>query len=329
MAKKNAAEKSDKKMPYLALLIAVVAIAAISYIIISSSTTKPQECPHSNCTAQATPKQNLSNVVRFIGRVMDSYTDLAYASPTTPRFLPEDEMWEEVVVLNRTGSAKTVKIRVYDFNLTLESVMVEGPKPLSLSNDEVVAKGVVRLNGKLNCSQDKIRAFVFFDLYCPPCITAENNITALKQKFNNSVNFEYKIILTHSYDLAQKYGLDNVTKAAGYLLCSRAQGRLEEFKNCTIEKYMKHEEVPLTPDELTECVNSSSLNMSALDECVSSFYVDLNRDRMLAETYSLVGSVQTTPAGAPLVTVDCMYKAEPQYAEAAICYAHPELEECK
>jgi len=324
-------EKKDTKFPYTAVLlvVAIIVIATLSYIIVSRPPAGPQYNIINFTVITPTPKHNISEVKNFMARVMDSYTDLPYANPTTPYFRDQEGVWEEMVLMNSSGSAKNVLIRVYDSNLTLESVMLEAPKPLSISNDQVVANGVVRLNGKLNCSQNKIMAFVFFDLYCPPCIAAEKKIDQMKQKFNNSVDFEYKIILTHSYDLAPKYGLENVSKAAGYLLCARAQGKLDEFKSCAIDAYMKHAEVPLSDIELSSCVNSTSLNKTALDVCMSSYYLDLNRDNMLAETDSLVGTVQTAPAGAPVVTVDCMYKAEPDYAEAAICYAHPELQECK
>jgi thiol-disulfide isomerase/thioredoxin len=314
------------RVPYILLLICIVAIAALSYLIVSMSEVKSPQCPAQNCTTAASPKQNISAVTHFIGRVMDSYTDLAYASPTTPKFIAEDGVWEEVVILS--SSVKNVRIRVYDSNLTLQSVFVEGPKPLELSNDEVVARGVVKLNGKLSCSENKTRVFVFFDLYCPPCLAAESTIDGLKQKFNNSITVEYKIVPTHSYDLVTKYG-SNVTRALGYLLCARAQDKLEELKNCTEDVYKKHQEVPLTEEELTKCVNASSLNTTELSTCMSSYNIDMNRDWMLAEEYSLVGSFKTTPAGTPVITVDCQYKAEPQYAEAAICYAHPELKECK
>ncbi|MCX6775723.1 MAG: DsbA family protein [Candidatus Micrarchaeota archaeon] len=324
-------KKKATKFPYTAVLLvlAIIVIAALSYIIVSRPPAGPQYNVINLTILTPTPKHNISEVKRFMARVMDSYSDLPYADPTTLYFRDEKGLWEEVVLMNKSGSAKNVMIRVYDSNLTLENIFVEGPKPIVLSNDEVVTKGVVKLSGKLNCSQDKIRAFVFFDLYCPPCIAAENKIDELRQKFNSSMDFEYKIILTHSYDLAPKYGLENVTKAAGYLLCSRAQGKLEEFKRCAIDAYMKHEEVPLTPDELSQCVNSTSLDITALDECMGSYYVDLNRDRTLAETYSIVETKQLYAVGAPVVTVDCMYKAEVAYAEAAICYAHPELPECR
>jgi protein-disulfide isomerase len=325
MQKKNA---SITKVPFMLLIICIVGIALLSYLIVSWPAPKQQECPTQNCTATIMPKQNISDVVHFIGRAMDSYTDLAYAAPTTPKFLPDGKIWEEFVVLNRSGSPLGVRIRVYDSNLTLQSIMVEGPKPLSLSEDEVVAQGVVKLNGKINCSQDKIRVFVFFDLYCPPCLAAESQIAELMQKFNSSVSFEYKIIPTHSYDLATKYG-SNVTRALGYLLCAMAQDKLDEMKSCTEDAYKKHQEVPLTENELTTCVNKSSLDAKELDTCMSSYNIDINRDWTLAETYGLVGTIQTIPAGAPIITVDCQYKAEPQYAEAAICYAHPELKECK
>lgn len=256
---------------------------------------------------------------------MDSYTDLPYAAPTTPKFT-SNGLWEEDVVLNQSG--KTVKIFVNDSTLTLQSIFVEGPKAPTISNDEVVAQGVVKLNGKLNCSQDKIRVFVFFDLYCSPCLAAESEVAELKQKFNDSVSVEYKIIPTHSYDLVPKYG-SNVTRALGYLLCAREQDKLDELKNCTETAYEKHYEVPLSEYELRTCINSTSLNVTELDTCMQSYNVDMNKDWMLAETYSLVGAIQTEPAGAPVITVDCQYKAESQYAEAAICYAHPELKECK
>ncbi len=326
MAKKTA---PVSKTPYLLLLFCIVAIALLSYLIVSRPNATPQECPAQNCTVLESPKHNISEVSHFMGRVMDSYTDLAYAAPTTPKFIPNDKVWEETVLLNITGTPRSVRISVYDSNLTLQSVMIEGPKPLALSNDEVVAKGVVKLNGKLSCSEDTIRVFVFFDLYCPPCLAAEKQVEELRQKFNGSnVSFEYKIIPTHSYDLATKYG-SNVTRALGYLLCARAQDKLEQLKNCTEDAYKKHQEVPLTEDELRKCVNSTSLNTTELDICMSSYNIDMNRDWVLAETYSLVGTIQTTPSGAPVMTVDCQYKAEPQYAEAAICYAHPELKECK
>ncbi|NYZ78786.1 hypothetical protein H0N99_01420 [Candidatus Micrarchaeota archaeon] len=316
------------KIPYMLLMICVVAIALLSYLIVSWPASKPQECPAQNCTVAPAPKHNVSEVSHFIGRVMDSYSDLAYAEPTTPKFIPNDSIWEESLVLNRTGSPLGVRIRVYDSNLTLQSVFVEGPKPLSISADEVVAKGVVKLNGKLSCSENKTRVFVFFDLYCPPCLAAESKVEELKQKFNDSVSFEYKIIPTHSYDLVQKYG-SNVTRALGYLLCARVQGKLDELKNCSEDAYKKHQEIPLTEDELIACVSSSSLNTTTLDVCMSSYNIDMNRDWMLAETFSLVGTIQTVPSGAPVITVDCQYKAEPAYAEAAICYAHPELKGCK
>jgi len=323
-------KKEAKSFPYAAVLlvIAIIVIAALSYIIMSRPAAGPQYNVINFSIVTPTPKHNISEVKRFMARVMDSYSDLPYADPATPYFRDQEGVWEEMVLMNKSGNAKNVIIRVYDSNLSLQSVMVEGPKPFTISDDEVVARGVVKLNGKLNCSFDKTRVFVFFDLYCPPCIAAEKKIEELKQKFN-SVDFEYKIILTHSYDLAPKYGLENVTKAAGYLLCSRAQGKLEEFKKCAIDAYMKHEEVPLSDLELRSCVNSTSLNTTALDACMGSFYIDLNKDEMLAETYSIAGNIQTVPSGAPVVTVDCMYKSEPEYTEAAICYAHPEFQECR
>ncbi|QLJ52911.1 MAG: hypothetical protein Sv326_0736 [Candidatus Fermentimicrarchaeum limneticum] len=322
------AKNANTKTCYIIILIAVAAFAAISYLIFARSTCQRCECPVQNCTA-STPKQNLSNVKSFMGRVMDSYSDLAFADPVTPSFIPQEGVWESAVLLNRSGSTKTVRIRVYDSNLTLESVLVEGPKPPSLSSDEVVANGIVKMSGRINCSEDKIRLFVFFDLYCPPCIADEKIIDEARQKFNQSVNFDYKIIMTHSYDLANTYDLENVSRAAGYLLCSRAQGKLDEFKQCAVEAYMKHEEVPLNMTELNDCANSTSLNATALDGCMGSYYLDLNKDRMLAESYGLVGFTQTVPSGAPVVTVDCLYKAQADYVEKLICYAHPELEECK
>jgi protein-disulfide isomerase len=327
MAKKIERTAPVTRTPYLLLLICIVGIAALSYLIISNPQLK-QECPPQNCTTAATPKHNVSEVSHFIGMVMDSYTDLVYAEPTTPKFIANEGIWEEDVLLNNTGSSKGIAIRVYDSNLTIQRIMVEGPKPLALSNNEVVANGVVKLNGKLSCSQDKIRVFVFFDLYCPPCLAAESTIDELKQKFNDSVSFEYKIIPTHSYDLAQTYG-PNVTRALGYLLCARDQDKLEELKNCTEDAYKKHQEVPLREEELRTCVNATSLNVTELDMCMSTYQIDINRDWALAETFSLVGTIQNTPSGAPVVTVDCQYKAEPKYAEAAICYAHPELKQCK
>lgn len=313
------------KTPYLVLLLCIVAIAFLSYLIVNMPEVKQPQRPTQNCTAALVPKHNISEVTHFIGRVMDSYTDLPYATPTTPRFT-SDGLWEEDVVLNQSG--KGVKIFVNDSSLTLQNIFVEAPNTPKISNDEVVIMGVVKLNGKVNCSEDKINAFVFMDLYCSPCLAAESTIAGLKQKFNKSVDFQYKIIPTHTYDLEPKYG-SNVTRALGYLLCAREQNQLDELKNCTETAYEKHYEVPLSEDELRTCVNSTSLNVTALDTCMQSYNLDMSRDWILAETYSLVGAVQTEPAGAPVVVIDCQYKAEAQYAEAAICYAHPELNECK
>jgi thiol-disulfide isomerase/thioredoxin len=324
MAKKIERTAPTTRIPYIILLVCIVAIAALSYFIISQPQVK-QECPAQNCTAAPAPKHNASEVSRFFGKVMDSYTDLAYAAPTTPKF-NSNGLWEEDVVLNQSG--KIVKMFVNDSGLALQSIFVEAPIAPTLSNDEVVATGVVKMSGKISCSESKPLVFVFFDLYCPPCLAAESKVQKLEQKFNKSVSFEYKIIPTHTADLEKMYG-SNVTRALGYLLCARAQGSLDKFKNCTEGAYEKHQETPLTENELGACVNSSSLNTTALDVCMSSYSIDMNRDLMLAETFSLAGTTQTVPAGAPVVTVDCQYKAIPDYAETAICYAHPELKECK
>lgn len=310
----------------------LLALLFASIIFLSGCTAAPpfNECPDCNAT-KVQPKRSVEEVKNFIGRIMDSYTDLLYAEPTTPVFISNEKIWEEVVILQTTGGVKTVRIRVYDESLSLENVYISGPVPRTFSNDMVVTKGVVKLTGKLNCSEDKIMVMEFFDLYCDPCIDAQGKMLQFRNKFNESIEYEYKFLLTHSLDLAPKYGLENVSKGLEYFVCVRntaSEGMFEEFKECAIEAYSKHKETPLEPAELDACILWKS-NRSELDECLRTAYIDLNRDRLLAETYSIVGTNEHPPMGTPTIVVDCQYKTSVDYAEKALCYAHPELKECK
>jgi hypothetical protein len=308
-------------------------VLLISIIFLSGCINTPQQCPDCNAT-KVQPKRSAQEIKTFIGRIMDSYTDLVFSEPTTPIFRSDEKIWEEILTLQTASGTKTVKIRIYDENMSLENVYISGPVPGTFSSDVVVAKGVVKLTGKLNCSEDKIRVMEFFDLYCDPCILAQEKMQQFRNKFNESIKYENKLLMTHSYDLVVKYGYENVSRGLEYLACVRNkvnESMFETYKECVIAAYLKHKETPLEPAELESCLswkmNDTDLNETR--ECVKTAYLDLNRDRALAESYSLVGTSEYPPMGTPVVVIDCQYKTSVDYAEKALCYTHPEIKECK
>jgi len=177
--------------------------------------------------------------------------------------------------------------------------------------------GIAPIPGKLSCSEGgKLKVMLFTDPYCEACLRAEEPIAQLRNKFNQSIDFEYRLLLTDTLALAKRFGYENASLTAKYLICAREQGNdiLDPIKACALEKYGGHTGTPPSKDELDECLSSAQgLDVSSFNACVESADQLIDFDNKLAFTY--LAPIPITPR----VVIDCTAKATPRAAEYAIC----------
>ncbi|MFH1286125.1 MAG: hypothetical protein ABIH99_06110 [Candidatus Micrarchaeota archaeon] len=185
--------------------------------------------------------------------------------------------------------------------------------------------GIVPLQGKINCAPDgegSVNVMEFIDPYCPFSISNIQLMNELRTKFGSSLEYEPHLTFTHSLALAPAHGLSNITTAYNYIACAREQGKFDEYRVCFTNTYTKHEEVPLTLDELNNCAVTAQLDNETLKTCLENDALDLvDFDNKLGQTYFIDRT--------PLVVVNCQYKTRAPLAEYAICYEYPETKGCE
>ncbi|MEM3030350.1 MAG: DsbA family protein [Candidatus Micrarchaeia archaeon] len=177
--------------------------------------------------------------------------------------------------------------------------------------------GIAPIPGKLSCSEGgRLKVMLFTDPYCEACLRAEEPIAQLKAKFNESIDFEYRLLLTDTQLLAKNFGYENASLAASYFACAREQGNavLDPVKECALAAYRNHAGTPLSKDELDACLpRATALDVASFDACLQTANQLLDFDNKLALTY-----LAPTPI-TPRVVIDCTVKATPRTAEYAIC----------
>ncbi|MEM4390072.1 MAG: DsbA family protein [Candidatus Micrarchaeia archaeon] len=177
--------------------------------------------------------------------------------------------------------------------------------------------GIAPIPGKLSCSEGgRLKVMLFTDPYCEACLRAEEPIAQLKNKFNQSIDFEYRLVLTETERMAKNFSYENASLAARYFVCAREQGNavLDPLKECALAAYRNHTGTPLSKDELDACLSrAAALDAASFDACLQTAHQLLDFDNKLALTY--LAPIPITPR----VVIDCTVRATPRTAEYAIC----------
>ena len=318
---------------YATFLLALIAVVLLVYMIAFAPPSQappsatptptaaqtPQPCP------EATPTHSVEEAKMYLARVMASYSDMIYAEVPTPAFNPHTGMWEANITIARNNTIQRVFIRIMDSPaLQLDKAYLEGPKPPIISENWVVTNGTIRIAGKIPCVPEagcgnKTCVWEFADPYDRYSVAAEDKMSAFLARHNVSVEFTYRILLTHSTYLENSYGKEEVERIAKYFICAQDQGLLAPLKKCALDKYKtKGVDAPLTKSELDACL-PEGLDAETFERCISTAYARIASDRTLAETYLGINGLTT-----PSVVFGCQYRVHPTYLEHGFCSIFPD-----
>ncbi|MEM3400255.1 MAG: DsbA family protein [Candidatus Micrarchaeia archaeon] len=272
---------------------------------------KPTDMHGNNQTMEGGPVHKDYEVVR----ALDHYLWLYYG--ITPHAhsesVYESGKWHINVSFYSAGKERGIIVELYDENLSVYGMYA--PVPLL-----TIPSGVVQLE-KVECNEsEKLRIIEFSDPYCIYCIESQERIKPIIMKYNAS--FEYYVAYTSSLNLMKSFDASRVELASKYVLCSQKQNKIHEFLDCVGERYMNHTGIPLSEAELIQCSVKTGLNITKMDECLPRIDEELRFGNKLAETYM---QQITTPA----ILVNCKYLASPSTIENAICWAYPNITQCR
>ncbi len=278
-------------------------------------------CTNGKCSQ---PMHSISQVRNYTEQVLASYSyvngsislisyfsDIANA---TYSYVPKDGRWYVTVpeINPSTGTKFDYSLVIHDSNLSIDYASVETVKPSQVVRNKVVAQGVISVNNKLTCSiQNPVQISWFMDPYAPGAVSSLNNVTALENKFGGSVNLTIKILFRGSTaQIANQSGsLFNAQELGKYILCASEQSNFARFRLNLESAYGGSY---LSQPILQSISNSSRLNITQLNSCISNSTPLLNRQSLLAQYYNIT----TTP----VAVVNCKYLALPQTAIQAVCY---------
>ena len=285
----------------------------------------PSSCPQGGTT----PAHSAAEAKAYVARVMASYSDMMYGEVPTPAFNPCNGEWEATVTMYRNGVMQRAFLRLNDTPLLmLDKAYLEGPRPPAISEDMVVTNGTLRIAGKIACTPEagcgnKTCVWEFADPYDRYSVAAEEKMNSFISKYNDSIDFTYKVVLTQSLVLENSYGKEDVERISKYFVCAQEQGLLAPLKACALNKYsQKAVDAPLSTEELDSCL-PVGLDNETFGACLPTAYARIASDKTVAETYLGVGSVVT-----PRVVFGCQYRVHPSYLEHGFCFVHPEAAGC-
>jgi hypothetical protein len=189
-------------------------------------------------------------------------------------------------------------------------------RPSKLSNNSVVASGVVQLGGKYACiTQAPTDVYWFIDPYAFGSVQSLLNASEIRQLYGNRVNLTVKIILgDDTQRIGSSVGLFNAAYLSKYVLCASQQRNFSAF---TARLNSAYNSSYLSQSVLAGISNSSKLDYAQLNQCLASSSTEINVQSLLAQYYNIT---QT-----PIAIVNCHYLALPQTVRQALCYTNSTL----
>jgi hypothetical protein len=294
--------------------------ALVAFVVLFSfGCTNSQTLPpggNSTINTTITPLHSSSEVTEYLQKHLVVYYGLWNFEIPQPSF-SEGEWTSDVKVTMDNGDFLVLRSVVDDKNLTLADMW-----QMVFLNKEPA--GIQNIAGKLSCSENgKLKVIEFANPYCPNCVLSERASELVRRKFNNSIEYEYRVMLPTTNNMIEGYGYANVSLASKYYICMQKQNLLDPFRKCAMEKYSKQEGIPLSKLDLDSCAVYSNVNQTELPICVAGADKLLDLDSKLGQTY--LGSY----AQLPTFAVDCKLKmSNANLVRYAICFNYPQTEGC-
>ncbi len=294
-------------------------LLSVSLIFLLLGCTSGPSTPVNNSTNQtnATTQQahSSADITKYLQKHLVVYYGLWNVEIPEPSY-SSGKWTTDVKVFTDDGDFALLRTVVDDNNFSVDEMW----QKVFLNKEPA---GIADIEGKLGCSGEKVKVMEFANPYCQNCVALEKPVALFRGKFNNSVDYEYRVMLPKTNTMIETYGYDNVSLTAKYYICTQKQGLLDDFRKCVMGQYAKQTGEPLDASQLDSCAIGSKANTTELKVCVASADKLLAEDMSIGQTY-LGNSVQL-----PSFTVDCRFKtSNPNLIRYAICYEFPKTEGC-
>lgn len=302
----------------LLLLLVVVSYGKPILIMPGNNTTS------SNVSAIHTPtqiKQVAERVLASYATVNSSLSLLPFISNISSMhvsYLPSSGSWYVQLTAKNfvNGVAFSLGFVINDSNTSKVTPLLQSVVPSQISNNSVVATGVVSLAGKYACANpDTTQVYWFVDPYAVGGVKSLVNASEIKQMYGNNVNLTVKVMVgSDTQRIGSQVGLFNALYLSKYSLCASEQSNFGKFA-FNLDSAFDGNYV--SRDTLAGIANASDLNYSQLTSCISNSSQALNTQALLAQYYNITYT--------PVAVVGCQYLALPQTAREALCYANSSL----
>ncbi|MEM0201191.1 MAG: hypothetical protein QXD23_02190 [Candidatus Micrarchaeaceae archaeon] len=311
----------------LAILL-YVTYAKQSIVLISNQTTTNQTLNLTNCEYGysnnycATPIHNASQIKKIFESFLASYTYINSSLSVVPYisevnqikeyYSPNTKTWivtvpEKYFITNTTFILSAI---INDSNTSQIFPLIQTIKPVLKSQNYVYGYGYISLSNKTSCiTSNSTPLYWFIDPYSPGSISSLSYLEKLQNKFNNTISPEIDILYTqYSQTVADQYGLQNTTLMGKYIFCSSKQPNFNTFINTLNSSYQNEY---MSPNELNQIAKNSELNLTQINQCISSSSVIINRQAVLANYYNITST--------PSVIIGCKYETIPQMSYQTLC----------
>lgn len=314
-----------------AALIVVIAILIAIVLVISYSKPVLVKTSQLNCTYGSlnggcvTPIHNASQVRSIVENKLADYAYLntslyvlAYLSNVSAMslsYVPSSSQWLATLPVKNPVANGTlmVSMLINDATGQVTSVYIQSFTPPNVTNNIVVAPGVIKLVKQSACTSGPAKVQWFLDPYAPGAVQSLLNATALQSKFGAKMNLSMNILSSqYTQSVASTYGSNNADALGQYIFC--ASGQKQKFPLFVANLNIAYDNAYLSPNTLASVAATSGLNTTALSACISSSSSAINAQALLAQFYGIVIS--------PSVVTDCAYMSLPSTANSAICYGN-------
>lgn len=309
---------------HVALIILVCVLVALVVVL---AYYRPTAITVVNNTTAAKPMHTSSEMLNLTERLLASYNNLNSSLNLLPyitnisaaniTYISSIKSWLiRVPAANpATNVSFYVTFLINDSNTSKVLPLIQTVLPAKLSQNKVVAKGVVQLYNHYPCNKQPMPVYWFIDPYAPGGIKSLNYAVQLQNMLKGKVNVTIKIFSTQATQaIASQYGIANAQLLGKYIFCASLQPNFEKFANILSSLFAGSF---MGQIELSNIANESGLNYSELSSCIGTSQPIINNQALLASYYNITQ--------VPSVIVDCNLMTLPQTAYDAVCFANSTL----
>lgn len=210
------------------------------------------------------------------------------------------------------GTTFNISLLLYDSNLSLASSFLQTLKPVTPTNNTVVALGAVAISNEPICkTSTPIPVYVITDPYSPNLINTLNTTIAASKAYGSKINVTYHIIFSgYSEQYYSSFGVPQTQALGDYLECASMQSKFPQFVSNLSLAYNGR---PLPNNTLSDIAQGSGLNAGEFGSCMNNVTTILDIQSQFASLYHTVST--------PSLIVNCRYSTIPQSLNYAINYS--------